>query len=82
VTFNLADDVIFKGITVHGVNGRRMYETWYQVESFLTHGRIDPQPIITHQLPLAQFADGFELLRRGDAIKVIFDVEGDGHGTK
>ena len=75
VSFNLAEDVIFKGITIHGVNGRRMYETWFQVESFLTHGRIRVDPIITHQLPLADFAQGFELLRRGEAIKVILDVQ-------
>src|SRR5207249_1278315 len=76
VTFNLADDVIFKGITIRGVNGRRMYETWYQVESFLTHGRIDPRPVITHALPLAEFDHAFELLNRGEAIKVLFDVAG------
>jgi threonine 3-dehydrogenase len=74
VTFNLARDVIFKGITLHGVNGRRMYETWYQVESFLTHGRIDPIPVISHVLPLEEFATAFDLLHRGDAIKVILDV--------
>ena len=74
VTFNLARDVIFKGVTLHGVNGRRMYETWFQVESFLTHKRIDPTPIITHTLPLEEFARAFDLLHRGDAIKVIFDV--------
>jgi threonine 3-dehydrogenase len=79
VTFNLAEDVIFKGITLHGVNGRRMFETWYQVESFLTHGRLTVEPIITHQLPITAFREGFELLRRGDAIKVIFEVGlGDG----
>ena len=74
VTFNLARDVIFKGITLHGVNGRRMYETWYQVESFLTHHRIDPTPVISHTMPLESFADAFALLHQGDAIKVILDV--------
>jgi threonine 3-dehydrogenase len=74
VSFNLANDVIFKGITLHGVNGRRMYETWYQVENFLIHGRIDPAPIITHVLPLEEFAHAFDLLHRGDAIKIVFDV--------
>jgi threonine 3-dehydrogenase len=76
VSFNLAEDVIFRGITIHGVNGRRMYETWYQVESFLTHGRIRVDPIITHQLALEDFERGFEALRRGEAIKVILDVAG------
>ncbi|HEU5315503.1 MAG TPA: L-threonine 3-dehydrogenase, partial [Chloroflexota bacterium] len=74
VTFNLARDVIFKGITLHGVNGRRMFETWYQVESFLTHDRIDPTPVITHTMPLEAFDQAFDLLHQGNAIKVIFNV--------
>ena len=74
VTFNLATDVIFKGITLHGVNGRRMYETWFQVESFLAHNRIDPTPIISHVLPMVDFNTAFDLLHKGEAIKVIFDV--------
>jgi threonine 3-dehydrogenase len=74
VTFNLADDVIFKGITLHGVNGRRMYETWYQVESFLAHSRIDPTPVISHVLPLRHFAHAFDLLAQGEAVKVVLDV--------
>jgi threonine 3-dehydrogenase len=74
VTFNLADDVIFKGITLHGVNGRRMFETWYQVESFLAHGRIDPARVISHVLPLEDYAAAFDLLDRGEAVKVVLDV--------
>ncbi|HXI19271.1 MAG TPA: L-threonine 3-dehydrogenase [Chloroflexota bacterium] len=74
VSFNLANDVIFKGVTLHGVNGRRMYETWYQVESFLLHGRIDPSPVITHTLPMEEYARAFDLLRAGDAIKIVLDV--------
>lgn len=74
VSFNLAEDVIFKGITLHGVNGRMMYETWYQVESFLTHERIHPDPVITHRFPLSQFERAFETLERGEAVKVLLDV--------
>lgn len=80
VTFNLARDVIFKGITLHGVNGRRMYETWYQVESFLTHHRIDPTRIISHVLPMEEFAHGFDLLHRGEAIKIVLNVAEDADG--
>ena len=74
VSFNLAEDVVFKGITIHGVNGRKMYETWYQVEDFLVHGRLDIEPVITHQLPFERFEEGFDLLRRGEAIKVVLDL--------
>lgn len=84
VSFNLAEDVIFKGITIHGVNGRVMYETWYQVESFLTHGRIQPQPVITHQFPLSHYEEAFETLKRGEAVKVLLDIaiERDGRDGK
>lgn len=74
VQFNLADDIIFKGATVLGINGRRMYETWYQVESFVLSGRLQLEPIITHQLPLAEFDRGFKLMQAGEAIKVVLQI--------
>lgn len=74
VGLNLAEEVIFKGITIHGVNGRKMYETWYQVEDFLTHGRIRPADIITHRLALEEFPRAFDLLRSGEAVKVLLEV--------
>lgn len=74
VPFNLAEDVVFKGITIHGVNGRKMYETWYQVEDFLAHGKLDVEPLITHQLPLERFEEAFDLIKSGEAIKVVMDV--------
>jgi threonine 3-dehydrogenase len=74
VEFNLADDIIFKGCTVLGINGRRMYETWYQVESFLLSKRLNIDPIVTHQLPLADFNTGFKLMQSGEAIKVVLAV--------
>jgi len=74
VAFHLAEEVIFKGLTIHGVNGRKMYETWYAVEGFLTHHRLRVEAIVTHHLPLAAFAEGFRLLRGGEAIKVLLDV--------
>jgi threonine 3-dehydrogenase len=81
VSFNLAEDVIFKGITLHGVNGRLMYETWYQVESFLTHNRIHVDPVITHRFPLSHFAEAFETVKRGQAVKVILDLDAEREGS-
>lgn len=76
VSLNLAEELIFKGATFHGVNGRRMYETWYQVEDFLKSGRLKPERVITHTLPFSRFEEGFALMKRGEAIKVILDLEG------
>ncbi|HYG73742.1 MAG TPA: L-threonine 3-dehydrogenase [Planctomycetota bacterium] len=74
VSFNLADEIIFKGATVLGINGRRMYETWYQVEDYVRSGRFPADKIITHQLPLDDFNEGFKLMQSGDAIKVVLRV--------
>jgi threonine 3-dehydrogenase len=63
--------VIFKGITLQGVIGRRMYETWYQMDQLMTSGRLDIRPAITHVMPMAEFADAIALLREGRAGKVV-----------
>jgi threonine 3-dehydrogenase len=77
VAFDLANDIVFKGATVLGINGRRMFETWYQVENFVLSGRLELEPIITHHLPLADFEQGFRLMQSGDAIKVVLKVPHD-----
>jgi len=77
VAFDLANDIIFKGATVLGINGRRMFETWYQVENFVLSGRLELEPVITHHLPLADFEQGFRLTQSGEAIKVVLKVPHD-----
>lgn len=74
VAFDLANDIIFKGATVLGINGRRMFETWYQMENFLLSGRLDLEPIVTHQIPMTDFETGFKLMQSGDAIKVVLEM--------
>jgi threonine 3-dehydrogenase len=74
VSFNLAEDIIFKGATVLGINGRRMFETWYQVESFLLSGQLNLAPIVTHQIDLQDFDRGLKLMQAGEAIKVVMRV--------
>ena len=58
VPIDFANDIIFKGLTVYGVIGRRMYETWHQMQMFLSSGLLDPSPLITHQFPLDSINDG------------------------
>ena len=74
VAFNLAEEVIFKGITIRGVNGRQMYETWYEVDAFLRSGRVRPERIVSHRIPLADYREAFELLRRGEAVKILLEI--------
>ena len=71
IEIDLPNDIIFKGATVLGINGRRMFETWYQMENFLLAGRLNLDPIITHELDLADFEEGFRKMQSGEAIKVV-----------
>jgi len=74
VSFDLANDIIFKGATVLGINGRRMFETWYQMESFLLSGRLDLEPIVTHRIPMTDYLRGFRMMQSGEAIKVVLEI--------
>lgn len=74
ISFDLSAHVIFKGATVLGVNGRRMFETWYQMEEMLLSGRLELDPIVTHRIRLEEFARGFELMQSGEGIKVVMEV--------
>ncbi|QMV19366.1 L-threonine 3-dehydrogenase [Granulicella sp. 5B5] len=74
VELDLADAVIFKGATVLGINGRKMYETWYEAEALLKGGKIDLGPVITHRLPLERFDEAMRLLESGEASKILLEV--------
>src|SRR5207249_3346501 len=60
VPLDLANEVIFKGVRVHGITGRRLFDTWYRLAGLFRAG-LDIRPIVTHTLPLEQFERGFEL---------------------
>jgi threonine 3-dehydrogenase len=77
VSLNLAERIIFRGLTVLGINGRRMFETWYQTEALVKSGRVDPRAIITHVLPYDQFQHAFDLTSKGEAAKIVLDFKGD-----
>jgi len=74
VPVDFATEIIFKGITVYGVVGRKMYETWHQMRRFLSAGLFDPRPVITHRFPLAKIDDALAAIRSGDAGKVILEI--------
>jgi threonine 3-dehydrogenase len=74
ISINLAKDVIFKGAKILGINGRKMFETWYQMESLVLSGRLQLDPIITHQIPFEDFDRGFKMMQSGEAIKVVLKI--------
>ena len=59
-----------------GINGRRMFETWYQTEALVKSGRVDPRSIITHVLPYTEYDRAFGLMTKGEAAKIVFDFKG------
>lgn len=74
VPIDFATEVIFKGITLYGVVGRKMYETWHVMRRFLSSGALDPRPVITHRFPLDKIDDALAAIRSGDAGKVILEI--------
>jgi len=72
---DFARDIIFKGATVQGINGRKMFETWFQMEALLATGRLNLEPVITHRLRLSEFKKAMGLLESGEAIKVVMRPE-------
>lgn len=71
VELDITNQIVFKGVTVQGITGRKMFETWRQTSGFLHSGQVDVTPIITHVLPLEQFEEGFELMMKGICGKVV-----------
>ena len=76
VSLNFSEDIIFKGITIQGINGRRMYQTWYQMQALLKAGKLDLHPVITDRLPMKDFSKGMERLRTGEASKILLYPNG------
>lgn len=66
------DKVIFKGLTLKGVYGREMFETWYKMTSMIRAG-LDISPVITHRFHYTDFAKGFETMLSGQSGKVVLD---------
>jgi threonine 3-dehydrogenase len=66
------NDVIFKGLTIKGIYGREMFETWYKMSALLQSG-LNIDPIITHHFPIQDYLEGFETMGSGKSGKVILD---------
>jgi threonine 3-dehydrogenase len=66
------DQVVFNGLTIKGIYGREMYETWYKMTSMIQSG-LDISPVITHRFGYQSFEEGFEVMRVGNSGKVILN---------
>ncbi len=66
------DYVVFNGLTIKGIYGREMYETWYKVTMMIKCG-LDITPLITHKFHYTEFMKGFDVMRSGNSGKVVLD---------
>jgi threonine 3-dehydrogenase len=71
VPIELSESVIMQGLRLHGIFGRRIYDTWERTQALLRSGALDVTPIITHRLDLAEWPKAFELLASRHAGKVV-----------
>ena len=64
--------VVFNGLTIKGIYGREMYETWYKMTAMIQSG-LDISPVITHRFPYTEFKEAIELMKSGNSGKIVLD---------
>lgn len=74
MTIDVANEIVFKGITIHGITGRRIMETWQQGKALIDAHLLDLDKIVTHILPFEDYEKGFELMHSGNCGKVVLRV--------
>ncbi len=76
VEFDFNKLLIFKGATVHGIIGRKLWETWYQMRGLVRSGAVNLMPLVTHRFSLEEYEKAFELMASGQSGKIVFFPNG------
>jgi len=71
IPLNFSEDIIFKGLTIQGINGRLMYQTWFQMTALLKAGKLDLHPVITDRIAMKDFSSAMARLKTGEASKIL-----------
>jgi len=74
IDIDVANDVVFKGISIYGVVGRRIYDTWYQVKELIDKDLLDLDKIITHVFPMKDYEKAMEIMGSGNSGKIVLKV--------
>lgn len=74
VSLDIGQDIVFKGITIQGITGRRMYETWDQIKILLNEQRLHLDQIVTHRFDWADYEEAFKLMESGNCGKVVLKI--------
>lgn len=74
IGFDINNAIIFKGATVQGIVGRKLWDTWYRMSGLLSAGAVDLQPLVTHRFTLDQWQDAVQTMGGGASGKVVMTV--------
>ena len=68
---DVTNDIVFKGIRIGGINGRKMFDTWYKAKALLP--KIGLERLVTHRFKLSEIEKGFDVLRKREGMKVVLE---------
>ncbi len=68
---DVTNDIVFKGIRISGINGRKMFDTWYKAKSFLPKIRLER--LVSHRFKLSEIEKGFDILKRREGMKIVLE---------
>ena len=74
VTLDISE-MVTKGVSIHGIHGRLMFKTWYQMGGLLKGGNVNLRPLLTHSFPLDRYDEAMNVMRSGNCGKVAFPME-------
>jgi len=70
---DVTEQIVFKGITIHGITGRKMFDTWYKAKSFLSGGKVKLEKLVTHRFKLSEIEKGFDVMKRKEGMKIVLE---------
>jgi threonine 3-dehydrogenase len=73
IDIDVAEDIVFKGIQIYGVVGRRIYDTWHEVKRLIDGNYLDLDTIITHQFPMSQIDEAMKIMGSGNCGKIVIN---------
>ncbi len=73
VPIDVTNAIVFKGVHVHGIHGRRMYDTWTRMQGMLLSGQLDIDPLFTHEFSFDQFDEAMAVMRGGECGKITLN---------
>jgi threonine 3-dehydrogenase len=74
IGFDINNAIIFKGATVYGIAGRKLWDTWYRIRGLLEAGAVDLWPVVTHRFTLDQWEEAIQVMNGGASGKVVMFV--------